>query len=91
MAAVIYIVLFARTKVAMKANKMLLIIQPRGRATEGPSFNIIRHKCFLVLRKWSVFVFFLLLFLSDSSHFPGNLLHNVCFESAVEIYRSDQK
>lgn len=36
MEAVIYIVLFARTKVAMKANKMLLIIQRRLRAEEGP-------------------------------------------------------
>lgn len=35
MEAAIYIILFARTKVAIKANKMLLIIQPRGRAEEG--------------------------------------------------------
>lgn len=35
MEAVIYIVLFARTKVARKANKMLLIIQWRVGAEEG--------------------------------------------------------
>lgn len=35
METVIYIVLFARTKVAMKANKMLLIIQWRVKADEG--------------------------------------------------------
>ena len=36
--------------------------------------------------KWSIF-----LFLSDSSYIQGNLLHNVCFEKVVEIYRLDQK
>lgn len=45
MEAVIYIVLFARTKVAMKANKMLLIIQGRLGAARV-RLNIISKAAF---------------------------------------------
>lgn len=83
MEAVIYIVLFARTKVAMKANKMLLIIQAEAKGRGGSASISLGTAGFF-------FLFFLcsgngafFSFLSDSSYFPDNLLHNVCFESAV--------